>query len=124
MLAVFSGSSTTAYSVISMQRRSPGNVVRGETVLHELDQVGRGELRRRHVDAHDERQIRVARAPLGQLATGFGEDPAADRQNEAGLFGDGDELGRVHQALRRVLPAHERLDRASNRPVRRSTSGW
>ncbi len=38
------------------------------------------------------------------------QHPAADREDRAGLLGDLDEAVRHDQAMRRVVPAHERLD--------------
>ncbi len=38
------------------------------------------------------------------------EDPPAERHDEAGLLGDGDEVIRQHQPAFRVLPAHQRFE--------------
>ncbi len=81
-----------------------------QAVLHELDQSADHELRRRHVDPHDEGQVRVLPAPGGQLAARFGEDPASHVHHQAGLLGHRDEGGCREEAARRVLPAHQGLD--------------
>ena len=43
--------------------------------------------------------------PGAGLATGFGEDPGAQRHDESRLFGEGDEVGRRDEAALRLLPA-------------------
>ena len=48
--------------------------------------------------------------PAGGLAAGLLEDGAAEGDDEARLFGQGDELRRRHQSALGVLPAHEGLE--------------
>jgi hypothetical protein len=47
--------------------------------------------------------------PLGRPAEGGVQDPAGERVDEAGAFGQGDELSRPEQAVVGMLPAHQRL---------------
>ena len=43
------------------------------------------------------------------VATGLLDDPGAERDDDADLFGDGDEIVGRHQAARRVAPSQQRL---------------
>ena len=53
----------------------------------------------------------VGRAgPQRGLAGGLAQDPAAQRDDQAGLLGQRDELARAEEAARRVLPADQRLE--------------
>ena len=75
----------------------------------DLDQVGLGELAGREVDGEPEPA--PARHPqAAHLAARLGEHPLAQRDHEAGLLGDADELAGRDEPPARVLPAHERLD--------------
>ena len=49
-------------------------------------------------------------APCAELAAGFIQYPFAQRQDQAGFLGDGDEFGWRHQAHARVAPAYQRLE--------------
>jgi len=122
MRAVFSGSSSTAYSVISMQRRRR-HAAHPQATLDELDQVVHDELGRGHVDANDEREVRIVALPDRQLAAGLDEDPAPDVDDEPRLLGDRDE---VEAASIPLVGCCQRTSAstASRRPVARSTSGW
>ena len=63
------------------------------------------ELHRRNIDGHDERAV-----PGRRLAAGGAQNPFADLQDQAALFGDRDEdIGRDGAALG-MLPAQQRLE--------------
>ncbi|MCY1330982.1 hypothetical protein D9M69_166320 [compost metagenome] len=67
------------------------------------------ELARADIHRHDQPGgVRVP-GPGHQLGAGGLERPAAQRQDQAGFLGQGNELGGEHDAAFRVLPAHERL---------------
>ena len=59
-----------------------------------------------------------------RLAAGLLEDHPADRDDQLGLLGEGDEVDRQDEAARRVLPAGERLEADDRASVRRSRIGW
>ena len=65
-----------------------------------------------------------SRLPALHLAARLVEHPRADRHDEAGLLGDGDEVAGAEQAALGVLPAQQRLDARDVRRSRRSTIGW
>lgn len=48
--------------------------------------------------------------PSGGVGAGVGEHPIGKRLDEAGFFGQGDELAGADEAALGVLPAHERLE--------------
>ena len=58
---------------------------------------------------------RLAAAP-SPPAAGFAQHPAADRDDQAGLLGEGDEVARADEPALGVLPAQQRLDAAITRP--------
>src|SRR5690606_41585592 len=60
------------------------------------------ELHRRHIDAG--LQGWAESPPVRDLAYGLVEDPLTDLMNHAGVFGEGNEDARRHQALLRMLP--------------------
>src|SRR3954452_23939816 len=43
--------------------------------------------------------------PARRLGAGFADDPGADLDDQAGVLGDRDELGRRHAPARRMVPA-------------------
>ena len=69
--------------------------------------VSRNE-RAREVD-RDAELVALALPGL-DLAHGGAEHPAGERDDQAGLLGDRDELLGSEQPVARVVPAHERLD--------------
>ena len=77
---------------------------------HVRDEVGMRELQARDVHAHAQRVAVADRAPLAHLAARFGEHPVAERHDEAGLLGDGDEGRRLEEAALRMVPADQRLE--------------
>ena len=60
---------------------------------------------------------------LHGVAARFAQDPAADRDDQAGLLGERDEVERRHEPAVRVDPADERLD-AGDPPESSSITGW
>src|SRR6266508_275457 len=73
-------------------------------------QVGLGELDRGQVDA--DAQLLAAGdggLPVAGLLAGAVQHPGADRDQQAGLLGKGDEAARGQQPPGWVLPAHQRL---------------
>jgi len=50
--------------------------------------------------------------PVGGSAAGLTDHPRADRHDEAGVLGDGHELRRRNDPLRRMPPAQQRLEGA------------
>src|SRR5215203_1676115 len=75
-----------------------------------VDQVGILELPHREVHAHRyPGTVAVLVAPLCCLAASFLQHPLPDGDDEAGLFGDLDELRGHHEAVSRVSPPHQGL---------------
>ena len=77
----------------------------------DLRQVGQAELARREVDRHAQVGVDGFHPLLG-LAAGLQQHPFADRHDQAGFLGDGDELGRRDQAEFGMVPAQQRLEAA------------
>ncbi len=62
-------------------------------------------------DVHPHKcQLPALSLPLHHLPTGLLQHPGIDLGNQAGAFGNRDELARRYQAAPGVLPAHQRLD--------------
>src|SRR3954451_860669 len=83
----------------------PGRLdaVLGQGLAHRLDQAVLAELDRGEVD-------RDAKArPADQVAAGLADHPGADRDDEAGLLGDRDDLAGQDQAALGMAPAQQRL---------------
>ena len=97
-------------SVISRIRLDGGSPVSSRTVPDRLDEVRLLELAGREVDADPELRQPEAELPLAGLAARLAQDPAAHRDDVAGLLGDVDELARHQQRPVRRLPADERLE--------------
>ena len=57
--------------------------------------------------------------PRTRLAAGFLQHPPSDRQDQAVLLGDRDELEWRDDAQRRVVPADQRLELADGPTVKR-----
>ena len=72
-----------------------------------LGDVAVAELRRRQIDRDDERL-----RPVGRVAAGSAQHPFAERNDEAGILGDGNEMGRRDLAVHRMLPADQGLGAA------------
>src|SRR6185295_17665109 len=69
------------------------------------------ELARREVDRHaDVRVIRELGLEVHRVAAGRLQDPEPERDDQAGLLGERDEVERRDEAALRVLPADERLE--------------
>ena len=77
-------------------------------LLHRLDEVARLELHARQVHRH-RRTVEHAAGPALGTARRLVQRPAADRQHQAALLGDRDELVRQQQAAARMAPADQRL---------------
>ena len=83
-----------------------------ERRAHLLDHARVLELAPAQVHAHRQRRLDgVRELPLARLPAGLTQHPAADRDDEAGLLRERDEVERRHEAALGVVPAHERLDR-------------
>lgn len=52
---------------------------------------------------------RRTRSAIGGLGAGRSQDPFAEFDDEAGIFGDRDEFGRRNRAALRMTPAQQRL---------------
>ena len=118
MPIVAAASSIKMLSVISSWRcsgrRSASSKCRGD----QLDEVGLTELATGQVDRHRQpRPPRIADLEPPRLPAGFLQHPRAERDDQSGLLGDGDELVGPQQSARRVVPPHERL--VARGPVRR-----
>ena len=99
-------SSSSAVSVISSSRREAARPKRLRVATRNS-----GKLRSWNWTAE---KLTATAASVGQadgFAAGLLEHPAADVEDEAGLLGDGDELGGRDVAARRVMPADQRLER-------------
>ena len=74
--------------------------------------VRRTQLGDRHVDCDGElgRQRPAVTLPTGQVLARLLEYPCTDRNDQAGLLGDGDEVSRNDQTVVRVLPPQQGLD--------------
>ena len=94
-------------SVSSSSRQAGGrpDAVRGR--CHHLQHIAPLELQGRQVDTHHGRGEEPA--PLARLAAGFMQHPFAQGNDVAAALSQRDEPARRQQAIRRVLPAHQRL---------------
>ena len=70
-----------------------------------VDERHGAELNRRQVHRKT-----AVRRPARRIGTGAVQHPAANRDDQASLLGDGDELGRRNAAAFGVVPAQERLE--------------
>ena len=105
---VSSASSMTAVSVISSSRQNAGSSVSSKHGGDDGDDVAALKLARRQIDAHLERpQGRELRLPFFGLLASLAQNPLADTQNHAALFGDGDEIDRRNDAFVGMIPAHQ-----------------
>ena len=118
-------SSISTVSVISSVSSSGFEPGLAQRVADVGDDVAVLQLLDRQVHAH-----RTAAAPSGEqaresggLAAGLAQHPAPDRDDQARLLGERDELVRADQAALGVLPAQQRLD-ARDAPSARRTIGW
>jgi hypothetical protein len=68
------------------------------------------QLRRRHVDAHGERELRILFPPDGHLAARLRHDPSAKVNNKAGFLGYPDEAGSGQYSSLGMVPSHQGLD--------------
>src|SRR5262249_32884173 len=104
-----------ALGIFLQQRRlgAPGlEPCRAETgldqrVRHAGEKIAAAELHRRQVDG----EPHVLR-PCLRVAAGLPQDPFADRDDEADLFGDRNETIWPEQPAVRMIPAYQRLDAA------------
>ena len=101
-------------SVIS-SRSVPGSEAALAHRLFDLvDELGSREQLRRDVHRQLERPAEHL-LPRRHLMARLAQHLIGERDDEAGLFGDGDELRRRHHAAIRALPAHQRLQPADAR---------
>jgi hypothetical protein len=77
---------------------------------HRADKGRLAQLQRRHVDRHA-RHGELLVAPELLVLYGAAPGPGTDLNDHAALFEQGDERGGRHQAMLRVLPAQQGLDR-------------
>ena len=113
-----STSSIRADSVSSSVSRSGGSPVRSSapaTVPHE---VGRAELDGRDVDG--DREV-PERHRVGARAL---EHPGAERHDQAGGLGDGDEVGGRHRLAARLVRQRSSVSTPLVAPDSTSTIGW
>ena len=76
------------------------------------------------IDAHAQgRAVGAGLAPERGLPAGLGQDPVADALDRAGLLGQPEELSRLDQATRRVVPAKQRLE-SHDLAAAEVTWGW
>src|SRR6185503_3072655 len=78
-----------------------------ERLRHSRDEAGLGELAGGDIDADDHLAV-VEEAD--RLRARLAHDPRADRDDQAGLLGDRDEVGRRHHPGAGAVPADEGLD--------------
>ena len=91
-------------------RRQAGLLQR---IHHQRQQIADAELQRRQID----RDAHVI-GPLRRIRAGATQHQAADRVDQAGLFRNGNELGRRDHAALGMRPAHQRLE-AGDAPGRK-----
>ena len=72
--------------------------------------VGLRQFAHRRVDGDRECGAVRHRRPQARHAARLLNDPRTDRDDQAGLLGERHEVDRLHEAARRVPPAHERLE--------------
>ena len=72
-----------------------------------LGNVAVAELRGRQVDGDDQRL-----GPFDRVGAGAPQHPFAERDDQAGILGHGDEMSRRDLAVHRMLPADQRLGAA------------
>ena len=68
-----------------------------------------GDLTGGEVHRDSRRAVAPLRLPGGELLAGLAQHGVADRHDQAGLLGQGDEVAGAHEAPLGVLPAHEGL---------------
>ena len=95
----------SALSVISSSSRAGRHAGLQQDLVDQLRQVGHLELDRREVDG-DRIGLRPVRGFLADLA----QDPFAEMQDQIRLLGDRDELRGRDVAVRRMVPARQRLE--------------
>ena len=100
-----------ALSVISRHRAAGSSSRERERRRDGVRQLGPGQLAGRDVHRHPQAVGDPRVAPGSELAAGGADDPVADRDNQPGLLGRGNEgIGRDQTPLG-MEPANERLDR-------------
>ena len=118
-------SSMRTLSVISSQRASAGSCARARASATTAMRSGSANWRARKVDRHPQPGP-AGRPPGGQLPAGLAQHPPAERQDQAALLGQGDELGRVAPGRARdgpSAPAPRRPSPPSRRRRRSAGSG-
>ena len=104
-------SSAMALSVISRLSVPGAMPLPVSTGLEQVLEAGVAQLPARKIDADEQgRRQREITLPMGQIAGRAFQREPAQRHDQAGLFGMGDEIGRRDQALDRMLPAQQRLE--------------
>ena len=103
--------SSSRLSVTSRIRHAGVELMRREAVAHVLDDVAVVEITARHVDRYAQAvAVRDLALQARQVRAGALQHPLRHRHDLPGLFGERNEIGRHHEAARRVAPAHQRLD--------------
>lgn len=95
-----------AFSQLEVQQ-TRGHAVTAQYPEQIVDDAVVGQLPGGEVDRHP--QIQSLLSPLRRLAGGGLQHPLAQRADQAGLLGVGDELQRRDQAALRRIPAHQRF---------------
>ena len=109
MASVASLSCSRTVSVISSSSRSGARPDARERARRPIcTQIRAAELRRREVDG----DLEVGRPLARPCAQACAEHPFADRDDQADLLGERDELGRRHHALLGMVPADQGLEAA------------
>ncbi len=93
-------------------RIGPGGRERSQHLRHE---IGLAELPRAHVHRDGESGRDGMGSPAHKLLARGLQHLPAQREDEAGLLGERDEVGRAHQALHGMPPAHQRFRAAQAR---------
>ena len=115
--ATAAGSCTMMLSVNSMSSRPGSSPVSSRIPRMRLSRPGCRNCRADRLTAT--RSGRPASVQARAWAQAWRSTPLADRQDEAGLLGERDELFRRNHAVHRMLPADERLD-AGDRAARQT----
>ena len=96
--------------MISSSSRSGARPAASSASPHHAGHLAADELHRRQVDRHLDMRRQGRR-----IGAGLPQHPFAERQDQPGLLGDGDELRRRDRPARRMGPAQQRLE--PGRPV-------
>ena len=102
-------SCTSSVSVISRTSRVGSKFRMSQCLSYIVDQFRILQLARREIDA-DPHANAMSVQPMTRLQAGPLKHCATERQDEASLFGERNELGRWDHAALLVVPPNERFD--------------